>query len=82
MEIITLENQSLAKIKGTKKVSNCTPTSAIILLDKNILTLQGENLEIKKLDLENQEVILSGRIISMKFSNEKEKQSLMKRIFK
>ena len=81
MEEILIQNQENIVIKGAKKVVSSVSTQCIIQTASTII-FSGNAIEIKKLDLENEEVILCGKINNIKFLDKANKQPLLKRIFK
>jgi len=80
--LITIEDEKVITINGATKVVSSTPTQSVILTEKNQLTITGSELEVKKLNIENNEVVLSGNIFNVKFCNKQEKQPFLKRLFK
>ena len=82
MESICIENQKNITIKGATKIISATNTQAIIDLGQKNITIQGTNLEITKLNLEEQEVCFSGSFTSLKYATKTEKPSFLKRLFK
>lgn len=82
MQSIILEDRKKLSIIGATKVESSTESQAVVELDQESLVILGSQLEITKLNLENKEVIFSGNINSIKFSQKNEKKSLLKRIFK
>lgn len=82
-EIITIENSSNISIKGATKVASSTSTQAIVETSENTLVISGQNLEVRKLDLENGEVVFLGKIINIKFAPiGNSKTPFLKRLFK
>lgn len=81
-EIVTIENQNLMTVKGATKVRSSTQNAAEVEIDQTLLLISGSDLEVKKLDLDNKEVVFSGNITHLKFVRHGEKQSLFKRVFK
>ena len=80
--IVRIINRNDLMISGVKKVISFSPTQIILVaLDCNMLIL-GEQLQTTKLDEENGELVVSGLINSIKWTDKKEKTSLLKRIFK
>lgn len=79
---ISLINRSNLKINGVMGVTSLTETYANIIVCNDTLVVHGENLKAEKLSVETGELILVGTIISIKFEEKKEKQGLLKRIFK
>lgn len=83
MNTITLENSNFLTILGATKVVSSTPTQTAIEQGETLILISGNELEIKKLDLDNKEVSLTGQqITNLKFSTKAEKIPLVKRIFK
>lgn len=82
MNTITLESNNYLTILGATKVVSSTPTQTAIEQGETLILITGNELEIKKLDLDNKEVSLAGQITNLKFSTKAEKIPLVKRIFK
>ena len=81
-EFITIENENRAIIKGVTKVISSLPTQVVLVTNESTVTFSGANFEVKKLDIENGEVVLEGTFSNIKFSKKGDKQPLFKRIFK
>lgn len=81
-ELITIENQNKILVKGAKKVVSSLPTQVALETNLAIVIITGSDLEVKKLDIENAEVVINGKISNIKFNNPSDKQPLFKRIFK
>ena len=80
--ILHLEDNSLT-IKGATKVVSSTQTQAVVEAGENGIVITGNEIEVKSLNLEEGEVLLSGKFANIKFSNSAgKKQPLFKRIFK
>ncbi len=82
MQSIYLEDRKKLVITGATKIISSTETQAVVELSQETLIVSGADLEITKLNLENNEVSFSGTINNIKFSQKAEKKSLFKRIFK
>lgn len=82
IDLITIENQNTFTVKGATKIRTSTPSSAVIEAGENCLIVTGSDMEVKKLDLDNKEVVLAGKFSVVKFLRGNEKQSFLKRIFK
>lgn len=77
-----LENDLLA-IKGATKVASSTQTQAVIEAGERGLVISGSEIEVKMLNLEEGEVLLSGKFSNIKLGGVAgKKQPLLKRIFK
>lgn len=79
---IVLTDRTNLKISGVLGVNNLTETDVCVIVGNDLLLIHGENLKAEKLSVETGELIINGIIASIKFENKKEKQSLLKRIFK
>lgn len=80
--IIHIEG-NLLQIIGATKVVSSTSTQAVVELGEKCVVLQGEKIEVKKLNLEAGEVCLEGEFSNIKFSNVTAKKGgFFKRIFK
>lgn len=74
---------NILTIKSAKKMLSSTATQAVIETASTSVIITGSNLEVKKLDLENGEVCLAGKVSNIKLSAVGvSKPSLLKRIFK
>ncbi len=82
-EIITIENSASLAIKGATKVVSATNSQAVVETKDNTIIISGNNLEVVKLDLENNDVNFIGKISNIKFSAlGTTKTPFLKRIFK
>ncbi len=79
---ILLENQNYLKICGVENVVNLTENDVVMVVSGEVLLVKGENLKAEKLSVETGELVLTGKVFSLKFDVKKEKQGLFKRIFK
>ncbi len=81
METLNLSGNNLL-IDGAKKVISCTHNQAVVDTTEKRIVISGNEIEVKKLNLENSEVCLSGNFTNIKLSSEQEKKPFLKRIFK
>lgn len=81
MKLLHLEGQTLV-LQGVTKVISSSQTQAVLQCGENEVVLTGNNIEVKKLELETGEVCLQGDFSNIKLSAKREKQPLLKRIFK
>lgn len=80
--ILHIENENLT-IMGATKVVSTTPPQAVVEQGSVAVIITGNNIEVKKLNLEAGEVVLSGKFLNIKFGEPSAKKgSLIKRIFK
>lgn len=82
MNLLHLEGESLY-IKGATKIISSSQTQAVIQTGESMVVLTGNNIEVKKLNLEEGEVCLNGNFSNIKLNeHSSKKQPLLKRIFK
>lgn len=81
-EIINIDNQKCMSIRGVEKIVSSTPTQSVVQTSLSKIVIIGNNLEVKKLDIENKDAIIEGEILSIKFNKKGEKKNLLRRIFK
>lgn len=71
------------EIKGAVKVVSSSQSQAVVETVDNGVVITGTEIEVKKLNLDEQEVIFSGKFINLKFGTISiKKVPLYKRIFK
>ena len=80
--ILRLVNRNDLSITGVEKVISFSPNEVNLMALDCEIKIIGKELQTIKLDEENGDLVLSGVIDSIKWRNKKEKQSLLKRIFK
>ena len=74
---------NLLQIRGATRVVSSTPTQAFIETGARAVVIAGDKIEVKKLNLEENEVYLQGEFVNIKFTNSAGKKgSFLKRIFK
>ena len=77
-----LEGNEL-EIKGATKVVSSTQNQAVVETKNEQVVILGNEIEVKKLNLEEEVVCLIGKFSAVKFSSaQAPKQRLLKRIFK
>ena len=79
---IYLINRKILNISGITKVIEISEENISVQVDNSVLNIAGEDMEVKKLDVESGNLEVEGLINSMKYIDKKEKISLIKRIFK
>ena len=81
-QLIFLSNRKNLSISGTTKIISLKPD--LIQLDTIYggLVINGEKLELIKLDNSSTRAEINGTINSLKFIQPKEKESLFRKIFK
>ncbi len=82
-ESVFIEDNNSISIKGAKKVVSSTQNQAVVETSTTTIVITGANIEVKKLDLDNEMVVFCGKTSNVKFSSlGGSKQPLLKRIFK
>ena len=80
--VLHLEND-LLKIDGATKIISSSQTQAEVETQSECIVVSGIEIEVKGLDLEKGEALISGKFNNIKFSKAKgQNQSFIKRIFK
>ena len=81
MKLLHLEGDNLL-LQGVTKVISSSQTQAVLQCGEQVIVLTGSNIEVKKLELDSGDVCLQGNFSNIKLSAQREKQPLLKRIFK
>ena len=79
---IVLTDKKCLKINGAEGVVSLTDSEAGVVVAGEILVVRGTDIKAEKLSVETGELVLYGNFESLKFEHKKEKQGLIKRIFK
>ena len=83
---LVLKNRSILQISGITDVENFNDQTITAYTSEEGLVVTGENLHIKKLNLEQGELCITGRILGLNYTNgEKHKRgnkSFFSKIFK
>lgn len=78
---IELKNRQHLCITGINKVKAVNENLLVLQLDGCTLTVNGNNMHILKLDVEQGNIELEGRFDAFKYSHGKQKGSFIKRVF-
>lgn len=81
---IILENREKISVTGVSDIHSFDDELVIIQTDLGILTIKGDDLKMNKLNLENNELIVEGKIIAIAYSdiNTAKKSGFMNKLFK
>ncbi len=80
--LVTLEGRERMTVTGVEDVEGFDEHSVSIYTTEGLLTVAGEELHIEKLNLENGELSIYGRVDSMEYSEGGgEKVGLLARLF-
>lgn len=80
-KVILLNRKNLT-ITGVKKVLTVSESSISLLLDSSSMSILGDEMEVKKINVEEGLLEIQGNINSIKYLGIKEKLGFLKRIFK
>jgi len=78
---LVIINQSEISITGVTKVLASTETNISLEINGKQATIDGDNLSVTKLDIQNGVLEATGTINAIKYSHSKQKQNIFKRMF-
>ena len=78
----TLTIKDVTTVTGVKSVIAVGEKEVRLALEGKRLTLTGNGFSAEKLSLEEGTLVLSGEVLSLRYSSAAEPKSLLKRIFK
>ena len=79
--LLSLRNRNELKMTGITEVIAYNDDKISLTSKQGKLTINGKKLNIKKLNLEETDIIISGHITEIKYQDKKNKNSLVKKIF-
>lgn len=82
---LMLENRQGGTITGVRDVNSFDEKEILLLTDAGKLLVKGEQLHVKRLNLEKGEVDIEGKVDSLTYlskSTDKKEESLLKRMFR
>ena len=81
---IIMENREKVSVTGVIDIHSFDDELVIAQTDLGILTIKGDDLKMNKLNLENNELIIEGKIIAVAYSdiNKTKKTGFMNKLFK
>ena len=79
---ILISDRKQTSISGVEKIFEASETKMIMKVSGSNMAVLGEQLNISKLDVDAGTLELNGQINEIKFVDNKEKISLIKKIFK
>ncbi len=85
VQSLVLENKEVLNVTGVESVDNFNDETVVLFTCKGRLTIKGEKLNISKLNVDEGKLIVKGLINSLVYSEyegQREKVSLVKRLFK
>ncbi len=78
---LTLINRTNLALTGVEKVLGANETHVNLVASGNRVCIEGSNLHVSKLDVEQGVIVLDGVVNNIKYGEAK-KQPLLKRMFK
>lgn len=78
---LSLENRERLTIKGVNDVDEFNEQLITAVCDSDELTIKGEHMHIEELSIETKTLIVSGKIISLTYSQKISGNSVFKRLF-
>ena len=85
VQSLMLENKELLNVTGVDGVDNFNDETVVLITTKGKLTIKGQKLNISKLNVDEGKLVVKGSINSLIYSDyegQKEKISLVKKLFK
>lgn len=79
---LVLINRESMSVTGAKEVLSFGENMIELDTNMGMLTVKGEGLKLLSISTENETAKISGRIASMEYKKMREKQSLLKTLFK
>lgn len=79
---IEIDARTHTTITGITNVESASESGAVMFVGKIVLTIDGENLKVQKIDVETGIVELVGTINNIRYSNTKKKTGLLKKLIK
>lgn len=82
---IIMENREKISVTGVIDIHSFDDELVLAQTDLGILTIKGDDLKMNKLNLDNNELIIEGKIIAVAYSdinNTNKKTGIMNKLFK
>ena len=79
---VTLESRSKLTVSGVTDVGSYDDVSAIVYTSMGQMSIRGEGLKISKLNTDFGELIITGRIFGVVYTDDREKTGLFGRLLK
>ena len=82
---IIIENREKACITGVIDIHSFDDELVLVQTELGILTIKGDDLKMNKLSLDNNELVVEGKIIAIAYSdvqNTKTNKGIMNKLFK
>ena len=82
---LSLENRKKLTINGVIEVINFNESQILLNTDVGTMIIRGQELKMNKLDVQNGDVVIAGKLDSFIYTNDKskaKKDSIMSRLFR
>ncbi len=79
---LVLDNHKSLSISGVKNVPTFTDKGISVELDGESLFVGGRDLQVKRLDVENGDLLISGYVTSLKYGGQSPSGGFIKRLLK
>lgn len=79
---IHIEDRALMSVSGVKDVDSFNEQAVRLLTELGELCIEGANLRISKLNLEDGQVLIEGEILALEYSEAEERGSVFSRLFR
>lgn len=80
--LISVENRRQVMASGVLDVDRFDEKAVVVLTNLGVLTVEGEDLHINRLNVESGEIAIEGAIDCLRYSDLKEKGSVLKGLFR
>ena len=80
--VVMLDNRSSLTVSGVNDVDSFDERSVVAYTDYGQLTVQGENLNIKRLSVETGDLTIEGSVSALIYTENRPRENIFKRIFR
>ena len=80
--LLSLENRRQLTASGVLDVDSFDERAVVILTNMGVLTVEGEDLHINRLNVENGDITVEGAIDRLQYADLKEKGGVFKGLFR
>ncbi len=80
--LLSVENRKQVMASGVLDVDRFDEKAVVVLTNMGVLTVEGEDLHINRLNVESGEIAIEGEIDRLQYSDLKEKGGVFKGLFR
>ncbi|MBQ8894665.1 MAG: sporulation protein YabP [Clostridia bacterium] len=80
--LLSIENRQRLNATGVLDVDSFDEKTVVILTNMGVLTVEGQDLHINSLNVENGDIAIEGTIDQFRYSDLKEKGGMFKGLFR